>query len=337
MKNQFIRYFLIITGLCICFLMNIYIGSVDIPFSLTTDCLLGRIKDIPEAYIILDSRLPMAITAALAGASLSISGLMLQSAFRNPLAGPSVFGISSGASLGVAVVLLMFGGTTAIGDFEGSGMEAVIAGAFVGSLTVTAVMLLLSSIIKNTILILIVGIMVGYLTSSLIMLLNFFSSAEGIQSYVLWGMGNFNSVPMKSVPLMAGITIIGIGIGLLTMKPLNILLLGENYAQNLGVGLKKTRFLLLLSTGILTAVTTAYCGPVGFIGLAVPHLTKFIFPTDNHRILMPGVILTGMATALVCNLLCVVPKTSVLPLNAVTPLVGVPVVFWVIFKGRKSK
>ena len=322
--------FLIVT----LFLLNIFFGSVEIPASQVIDILLGVGEHGAAGFIVTGSRLPMAVTALLAGAGLAVSGLMLQTAFRNPLAGPSVVGINSGASLGVALVMLLFGGSISAGAYTLGGYAAVMVGAFAGSIMIMGLLLFLSTALKNTLMLLITGIMIGYLTSSVIMLLNFMSTAEGVQSYVMWGMSSFNGVSLQQLPLFSSVTVAGLLLSLLLMKPLNLLLLGDSYAQNLGVDLRRVRNLLLLATGVLTAVITAYCGPVAFIGLSVPHIARLIFRTDNHRILMPGTLMTGSAVALACNLLCVLPSNSVIPLNAVTPLIGAPVVIWVLFKHR---
>ncbi len=316
------------------FLLNLFFGSVDIPARQVLDILLGAEGNGAAGFIVTGSRLPMAVTALLAGGGLAVSGLMLQTAFRNPLAGPSVLGINSGASLGVALVMLLLGGTISAGSYTLGGYAAVMVGAFVGSILIMGVLLFLSTVLKNTLMLLITGIMIGYLTSSVIMLLNFMSTAEGVQSYVMWGMSSFNGVSLQQLPLFSAVTIAGLAVALSLMKPLNLLLLGDGYAQNLGVNLRRVRNMLLLATGILTAVITAYCGPVAFIGLSVPHIARLIFRTDNHRILMPGTLMTGSAIALGCNLLCVLPANSVIPLNAVTPLIGAPVVIWVLFKHR---
>lgn len=327
--------FVIVTVLIVLlFLLNLFLGSVDIPARQVLDILLGADGYGAAGFIVTGSRLPMAVTALFAGAGLAVSGLMLQTAFRNPLAGPSVLGINSGASLGVALVMLLLGGTISAGSYTLGGYAAVIVGAFAGSILIMGVLLFLSSMLRNTLMLLITGIMIGYLTSSVIMLLNFISTAEGVQSYVMWGMSSFNGVSMQQLPLFSAITLAGIGISLLLIKPLNIMLLGDGYAQNLGINLHRVRNMLLFATGILTAVITAYCGPVAFIGLSVPHIARLIFRTDNHRVLMPGTLMTGSIVALGCNLLCVLPANSVIPLNAVTPLIGAPVVIWVLFKHR---
>ncbi len=302
------------------FLLNIFIGSVDIPVSHVVDILLGADGYGAVGFIVRESRVPMAVTALLAGAGLAVSGLML--------------GVNSGASLGVALVMLLLGGTVSAGSFTIGGYAAVMAGAFAGSLMIMGVLLLLSSALKDTLMLLITGIMIGYLTSSVIMLLNFVSTAEGVQSYVMWGMSSFSGVSVRQLPLFCSVTAVGLVMSLLLMKPLDLLLLGDGYARNLGVNLQRVRNLLLLATGILTAVITAYCGPVAFIGLSVPHIARMIFRTDSHRVLMPGTLLTGAAVALGCNLMCVLPANSVIPLNAVTPLIGAPVVIWVLFKHR---
>lgn len=318
------------------FAMNLFFGSVNIPVGTVIDILSGNGGSDIEQFIILRSRLPMAITALLAGAGLASTGLMLQTTFRNPLAGPSVLGINSGASLGVALVMLLAGGSVSAGTASLEGSAAVIAGAFAGSLLIMGLLILLSAILKNTLMLLITGIMIGYLASSVIMLLNYAATAEGVQSYVLWGMSSFGGVTMNDMPLFASLTITGIFISLLLVKPLDIMMLGDRYAANLGLNLNRLRNLLLLATGLLTAVVTAYCGPVSFIGLSVPHISRLIFRTDLHRQLLPATLLSGSAVALMCNLICILPENSVIPLNAVTPLIGAPVVIWVLVS-RRSK
>jgi iron complex transport system permease protein len=277
------------------------------------------------------------LTAIIAGAALAASGLLLQTAFRNPLAGPSVLGINSGASLGVAVVILLFGGSVSAGVMSWSGYAAVMAGAFVGSLAVIGVLLALSAVIRSDLMLLIVGVMIGYLASSLIMLLNYTSTADGIQSYVMWGMGNFSGVTSSSLPMFALIAGAGIILSLLLVKPLNIVQLGADYASSLGVNLGRVRNMLLLATGLLSSSVTAFCGPIAFIGLAMPHVARMIFRTADHRVLLPATLVVGAAVALLCNLICVLPAHMVLPLNAVTPVVGVPVILYVILRrGRRS-
>ena len=323
---------------CVLFILNVYIGSVDIPASDVTGILFrGEDPDGPLRFIIMGSRLPQAVTALLAGAALTVSGLLLQTAFRNPLAGPSILGITSGASLGVAFVMLFFGGTVSAAGFSWGGYTAILAGAFMGSIAVMGLLLLFSVWLKNDMMLLITGIMVGYLTSSVITLHNYTSTAEGIQSYTMWGMGTFNGVASAQLPLFSIAVGVGLVCSILLAKPLNVILLGENYAHSLGINMLWVRNMLLTATGLLTAVVTAFCGPVSFIGLAVPHVVRMIFRVADHRVILPGCILVGGAVGLLCSLLCILPKGIMLPLNGVTPLIGVPVILYVIFKGRKIK
>ena len=330
------KFTVTVISVIILFLLNLFIGSVNLPASDVLAILTGNGRGGTAEFIVLGSRLPMAVTATLAGAGLAASGLMLQTAFRNPLAGPSILGISSGASLGVAVVMLLFGGTVSAGVFTLGGYTAVVAGAFAGSLLIMGILLSLSSILKNDLMLLITGIMIGYLVSSAIMLLNYAASAEGIQGYVMWGMSTFNSVAMDKLPFFGGLVATGLIIALTLVKPLNLLLLGDGYARNLGINIRRVRNLLLLATGLLTATITAFCGPVSFLGLAVPHIARLIFRSDNHRTLLPATLLTGAGVTLCCNLVCVLPSDSVLPVNAVTPLFGAPVVLWILLRNRRK-
>lgn len=330
MKSRFSFLSIFIIGL---FLLNLFIGSVRIPAGEIIDILLhGDSGKGPESFIILGSRLPQAVTALTAGGALAIAGLLLQTAFRNPLAGPSILGISSGAGLGVAIVMLFLGGSISFGGMTAGGYAAILIGALAGSLGITGILLLLSMRLKSDLMLLIAGIMTGYLTSSIVTLLNYFSTAEGVQSFTIWGMGSFGAVSKEELPIFCSAAGVGIILAILLMKPLNIILLGENYARNLGVNTGRVRNLLLIATGVLTSAVTAFCGPVGFIGLAVPHIGRLIFRSSDHRILIPGSLLCGAATGLLCNLLCNLPGGMVLPLNAVTPVVGVPVILWVIMR-----
>lgn len=325
---------LIITTLLL-FAASLFFGAVSIPAGDVASLLAGEgCADPALRFIVLDSRLPQALTALLAGAGLSLTGLMLQTAFRNPLAGPSVLGITSGAGLGVAIVMLLFGGTLTLDNMTIGGYAASVAGALAGSLAVMAILIAISSVVKNDLMLLIAGIMTGYLTSSVVTLLSSLATARGIQGYVYWGMGTFGDVAMPQIPLFALVVGGGIVMSLLLAKPLNILLLGENYAVNLGLNMPLIRGVLLLATGIITAAVTAYCGPISFIGVAVPHIARFIFRTDNHRVLMPATLLIGAATTLACNVVSTLPESNVIPVNALTALVGVPVVLAVIFRRR---
>ena len=318
------------------FALSLFIGAVRIPSGDVVSILMGHEAARPSwGYIVLKSRLPQAITAMLCGASLAVSGLMLQTAFRNPLAGPSIFGINSGASLGVALVMLLMGGSISAGAFSLTGFVAVLVAAFVGAMLVMAIILLFSTVVRNPVMLLIIGIMIGYLANSAISLLNFFATEQGVQSYMIWGLGNFGGVTMEQMPAFAIISVVALCLSLLLIKPLNALLLGEQYAENLGINLQRVRNYLLFLTGLLTAITTAFCGPVAFIGLAVPHIARMLLTTDNHRVLMPATLLTGAVIALVCNIVCVLPgDAGVIPLNAVTPLIGAPVIIYVVTRHR---
>lgn len=317
---------------------NIFFGAVSFPASEILDVLLGNTQAGGIlAAIILESRLPQAVTALLAGAGLSVSGLMLQTVFRNPLAGPSILGITSGASLGVALVLLFMGGMISFGASSVGGSVAAMLGALVGSFAVMGVLLGLSVRLRNNLTLLIAGMMTGYLTSSLVTLLSSVSTADSIHGFVMWGMGTFSNVGSGWLPLFAVAVIVGLLMAMLLCKPLNLLLLGDNYAVNLGVNVHKVRQMLLLSTGLLCAVITAFCGPIGFIGLAMPHIARLIMRTDDHLRLMPATMLCGALLALACNLVSVLPSGKVIPINALTPLAGVPVVLYVIFAKTASQ
>ena len=318
------------------FMLNLLVGSVRIPVEEVVRVLTDHSGGNPSwRFIILESRLPQALTALLGGGAMAVSGLMLQTAFRNPLAGPDVFGINSGAGLGVALVMLAMGGSLTAGGVTFTGFMAVLLAAFAGAMLVTAVIFGLSSVMRSNVMLLIVGLMIGYLANSAISLLNFFATEEGVRSYMVWGMGNFSSVSMAQMPLFASVTVVGLAAAVLLVKPLNALLLGTQYAENLGFDVRRLRNRLLVVTGLLTAVVTAFCGPVAFIGLAVPHMARLLLRTDNHQLLLPGTILCGMAVALACNVLCALPgRAGVIPLNAVTPLIGAPVIIYVVVKRR---
>lgn len=318
------------------FALNLLLGSVSIPAGDVISILLGdETAKASWQFIILESRLPQAITATLCGAALAVSGLMLQTAFRNPLAGPSVFGVNSGAGLGVALVMLFLGGGLSVGSVSITGFAAILLAAFIGAMTVMAIIFFFSTLVRNSVMLLIIGIMIGYISNSAISLLNFFATDEGVKSYMVWGMGSFGGVSMTNMPVFAIVTLAGLIGALLLIKPLNALMLGDRYAENLGVNILRVRNWLLIVTGLLTAITTAFCGPVAFIGLAVPHIARLLLTTDNHRQLLPATLLCGSVVALVCNLICYLPgESGVIPLNAVTPLIGAPVIIYVIARKR---
>lgn len=315
------------------FIGGLAYGAVPIPLDHVVDILLGKGSDkIAWQNIVLQSRLPQAITALLAGASLATSGLLLQTLFRNPLAGPSILGISDGANLGVAAIMLYFGGTLGqFADWPISGYMAVILAAFAGACAILGLIIYFSAKVKNNVMLLIIGIMIGYLASSVISILNYYSSTDRVHAFVMWGLGNFSGVSLEQLPFLGSCTLAGLLLAILLIKPLNALLLGEMYAANLGIHIKRTRILILLCTGILTATTTAFCGPISFIGLAVPHIARLMLGSSNHKMLVPVTMLAGSCIALLCNMLMVVPGSNmILPLNAVTPMLGAPVIIYVI-------
>nr|MCR5181242.1 iron ABC transporter permease [Bacteroidaceae bacterium] len=279
---------------------------------------------------------PQAITATLSGAGLAASGLILQTTFRNPLAGPSILGIDGGANLGVAVAMLFLGGSFLAGSFSLSGFLLVIVSAMIGAWSIMFVLIFFSRFLRSNTMLLITGVMISSFTSSLISLLNYGATEEGVRSFMVWGLGSFSNVTLDRLPAFCGAMILGI-IGALTLiKPLNALLLGEHYASNLGINVRRTRTLLLIATGLLTATSTAFCGPIGFVGLAVPHLARLILGTSNHRTLLPATLLTGASLALLCNILSTLPAHSLIPINVITPVLGAPIVIWVIMKMKEE-
>ena len=318
---------------------NLLVGSVAIPAGEVLRILMGEDAGRESwHYIVWEARLPQALTALLAGSALAVCGLLLQTAFRNPLAGASVLGVNSGAGLGVAVVMLLLGGSITAAGFSFSGFFSILLGAFAGAMAVMALILFFSTLVRSHVMLLIIGLMVGYLVSSVVSLLNFLATAEGVQSYMVWGMGNFGGVSLRQLPAFASVVLLGLAGALLLIKPLNALLLGERYAENLGVRVRRVRHALLAVVGVLTAVTTAFCGPVLFIDLVVPHIARLLLGTANHRILLPATLLAGGAVALACNLVCLLPgEAGLIPLNAVTPLIGAPIVIYVIVSQRGMK
>ena len=276
----------------------------------------------------------MIATAALSGAALSVSGLLLQTAFNNPLAGPSSLGVSTGASFGVAVVMLASGSALWLTQSVGTYMTILI-GALAGAALVLIVLLLFSTMVHSSTMLLIIGILVSYLTSSAVSLLNFFATEEGVHSYVIWGLGNFSGVTPSQLPFFAFFIIATLALSTTLVKPLNALLLGTRYAENLGVNTKRTRNSLLIITGILTAGVTAFCGPISFIGLVVPHIARLVLNTSNHNRLLPATMLAGATVALLCTLISVLPQqVGIIPINAITPIIGVPIIIYIIINRK---
>lgn len=333
-KRQPITIWSLAIALVILFIACLINGSVDIPLSQVINAIVGSsVEKETWRVIVMETRLPMACTAMLAGAALAVSGLLLQTTFDNPLAGPSILGISTGSSLGVAIVMLALGGS--IGATFSTYLS-VLTGALIGAGAVMLVLLIFSAFVKSSIMLLIIGIMVSYLASSAISLLNFFSTQEGVHSFVIWGLGNFSGVTLDRLPLFAILSIIAIATSFTLVKPLNALLLGSRYAENLGINLRATRNKLLLISGVLTAVVTAFCGPIGFLGLIVPHIARLALRTSNHIILLPATALCGAVVALLCTYISVLPGSSgVIPINAITPAIGVPIIIYIILNRKR--
>lgn len=309
---------------------NLLWGSVHIPAAavghiLTTPASADAPGTEAWRFIIVASRLPAALTALLAGAALAVGGLLMQSYFRNPLAGPSILGVTAGAGLGVAMMVLAGAGA-------GLGLPV---GAFVGATAVLALLTAMGRVVRHAATLLIVGLLVGYLANAVITLLTHRATADGVRTLALWGMGDFTSVGWAGLPALAAWTVGGLLPTLFLMKPLNAWMLGESYARNLGISPTRTRLVTLLSAGLLAAAVTAYCGPVAFVGLAVPHVARLLLRTDDHRLLLPATALIGALVASLCLTLCALPGGGqLLPLNAVTPLVGLPVILYVLWTSR---
>ena len=321
------------------FMISLFVGSVRIPLDEIVGILVGATPEREAwATIVLKFRLPKAVTAVLAGSALSVSGLQMQTMFRNPLAGPFVLGINSGASLGVALVVLAVGtgstllaGTGVLSDF------GIVVAASLGAGLVLFLVLAVARRVE-TMTLLILGLMFGYATSALVSVLLYFSIAERIQAYIAWTFGSFGGVTWRQMQVMAPAVLLGLLIAWLSAKPLNALLLGETYAQSLGLSVKRARFSVLVSASVMAGAITAFCGPIGFVGVAVPHLCRSLFSTSNHRLLVPATILLGGIVALVADLLAQLPGSQItLPLNAVTALIGAPVVTWVILRQRNLR
>lgn len=335
MKNKKISFILLSFLILALFVSNIAIGSVKIPLSGMLDILLSGGKGVKDSwrYIVLESRIPQAVTAVLAGASLSVCGLMLQALFRNPLADPSILGISGGANLGVAIVLLYMGGS--LGGRALIINLSVVFSAIAGALLILGIVVWFSAKLNNQVLILIIGLIISYLTSSFITILNSIASKDNIYSFVMWGMGSFGNVTSSMLFPYSAALVVLLFCSVLMIKSLNLFQIGEGYAYNLGLNIKKTRNRIILLSGVLTAVVTAFCGPISFIGLMVPHLAFFMCGTSNQQILLPVTLLCGAALALFCNLFSVIPMgENLIPINAVTPILGTPVILYVILKRK---
>ena len=336
-KRNTILFLLLALGLVLLFFVNISFGSITIPFKeIYTSLTGGQASKSTWEYIIINYRLPKAITAILVGMGLSISGLLMQTLFRNPLAGPYVLGLSSGASLGVAFVIL---GASLLPPFLSTillSSYGVVLASVIGSSVVLLAVLMVSQRLRDTMAILIVGLMFGSFTSAIVGVLTYFSSAEQLQKFTFWSMGNLGNLSWSSLLILSVCVGIGLLFSLFSIKPLNALLLGENYARSLGLNFKKTRLIIIFATSILAGSITAYAGPIAFIGLAVPHIAKLVFQTSNHSVLYWSTLLLGASIMLICDVISELPGLEItLPINAVTSIIGAPVVIWLLVRKRK--
>ena len=317
----------------ICFIVDIVLGSVPIPFREVVRIIFFHESDNTAWIFIIEKiRIPKALTAILVGCGLSVSGLQMQTLFRNPLAGPSELGITAGAGLGVATVMLTGGGSIyAIRELGVSGSWLIIAMASLGSGLVLSLILLIAGRIRDNVILLIVGIMIGTITLSVVSIWQYFSQPEQLREYIMWTFGSLGGVTGYHLYVLSGVVILGLLVAFFTSKSLNILLLGENYARSMGLTVGRSRLIIMACTSLLTGSITAFCGPIGFIGIAIPHITRSIFGTSDHRILIPGVCLVGTALMLICDIIAQMPGSeTILPINVVTSLLGAPVVIWVI-------
>lgn len=332
-----ISFLLLLLALAICFVLNISLGSVSIPFKSTLNELFsGSIQNESWHYIIWNYRIPKAFTAILAGGALSLSGLLMQTLFRNPLAGPFVLGISSGASLGAALLIMGASIFSGFATFEIANSISLAIGASLGSFLVLLAVLTVASRVKDTMALLIIGLMFGSITAAIVSVLSYFTTSEELQRYVYWSFGSLGDLSWSQLGLLAGIVLFGIILSTASIKSLNALLLGENYAQSLGVQLKKSRYIIIIATALLAGSVTAFAGPIAFVGLAVPHLTRQIFNTTDHKILVPAVLLYGAILMLLCDVVAQLPSfANVLPINAITSIIGAPVVIWLLTRKRR--
>lgn len=329
----------LVVAIALLFVANLLIGTVGIPMGTVVSILTGG-DTASEIYsnIVMKSRVPQALTALMAGAGLAVSGLQMQVVFHNPLAGPSVLGISNGASLGVAFVVLLSGslGGVALSRMGYLGDAAISVAAIAGALAVMAVIVAVAQRVRGNVTLLIIGVMIGYIATAIIGVLKFFSAEEDVRAYVVWGLGSFSRVSGNQVTVFIALMALLLPLSMLLVKSMNMLLLGEDYARNLGLDIRKARVAMIVSSGILAAIVTAYCGPVMFIGLAVPHLCRALFRTSDNRILMPATLATGAALALLCLLVARFPGLEgALPVNSVTALVGAPVIVAVLFRRQR--
>lgn len=339
MKNASV-FVILFASIILLLVANLLIGTVRIPVTAVCRILLGDDSNEIWTNIIFNSRLPQELTAIVAGAGLAVSGLQMQTVFRNPLAGPSVLGISNGSALGVAFVVLLSGriGGVALSSLGYLGDAAISVAAIVGAMAVLMLILWVSHKVSGSVTLLIIGVMVGYMANAIIGVLKFLSPEEDVKAFVVWGLGSFSRVSGDEMVLFVVLMCILIPLSCLLVKPMNILLLGDYYAANLGLNVRRARMMVIISSGVLVAIVTAYCGPIMFIGLAVPHLARAFFQTSDHLILLPATALCGSVLALICNLIARMPGfEGALPVNSVTALVGAPVIAMVLFSRRKNE
>lgn len=332
------KWFLVLTiALLLSMLLNISLGSVSIPFKDTIKVLFGgTLKTTSWEYIILNYRIPKALTAILVGGGLAVSGLLMQTLFRNPLAGPFVLGISSGASLGAALLIMGVSLLSGFATFQFLSDFSLAVAASIGSFLVLAVVMVVANRVRDTMALLIIGLMFGSITGAIVSVLAYFSPAEQLQRFIFWSYGSVGNLSWEQLIILTVIVVAGLFLALFSLKNLNALLLGENYAKSLGVSVKKSKFLIILSTGLLAGSITAFAGPIAFVGLAVPHLTRQFFNTMEHRVLLPAVFLYGGVLMLLCDCIAQLPNSvNVLPINAITSIIGAPVVIWLLVKKRK--
>lgn len=339
MKNASV-FVTLFASIILLLVANLLIGTVRIPVTAVCRILLGDDSNEIWTNIIFNSRLPQELTAIVAGAGLAVSGLQMQTVFRNPLAGPSVLGISNGSALGVAFVVLLSGriGGVALSSLGYLGDAAISVAAIVGAMAVLMLILWVSHKVSGSVTLLIIGVMVGYMANAIIGVLKFLSPEEDVKAFVVWGLGSFSRVSGDEMVLFVVLMCILIPLSCLLVKPMNMLLLGDYYAANLGLNVRRARMMVIISSGVLVAIVTAYCGPIMFIGLAVPHLARAFFQTSDHLILLPATALCGSVLALICNLIARMPGfEGALPVNSVTALVGAPVIAMVLFSRRKNE
>lgn len=320
--------------IALCFVLCLMYGSVELSFGEVLSALCG-VDGVSAGVrmVVVDLRLNSVVVALLSGAVLGVCGLVLQTVFANPLAAPSLLGVHTGASIGVAAAMFLLGGSMTLGGLSLMGEVLVVVLAVVGALSVLALILAVSALLKDSSRLLIVGLMVGFLGASVVGLLQYFGSVDGLQRFYAWGMGYFGGISWATLPFYVMLLCVGMGWLFVEAKWLNALLMGEGYAINLGLRLQRTRTLLLAVVGVLSAVITTYCGPIAFLGLAAPHLARLLFRTANHRVLMPATGLVGAILALVCHCLSHLPVHGhLLPLNVLTPLFGVPVVLYLVLR-----